>query len=373
MQLSCSVAGGALAPTYQIVSGPGHGSLSGFDPYSGAVTYTPAAGFFGTDSFTYQGADEGASSSVRTVTVTVAAPPPSCQPVSASTGEGQTVAVSLSCSDAAGAALSYAIDSQPSYGFLGALDEATGMLTFTPSAGFTGTDTFTYHASSTNGTSSSQTVSVAVNPPPSCENTFLTTAAGQAATAGLSCADQSGASVTYAIVSGPTHGSLGILHQSTGQVSYTPDAGFSGSDSFTYRASSANGTSNTATAQITVNPPPVCQSLSVATGESYLAVVALNCADQTGASVTYAIVSGPTHGSLGSIQQPGGAETYTPTGGFTGSDNFTYRRRAPRTSNTATVQITVEPRPTCRNMSATTGQSVPVVVALGCTDPTGHR
>ncbi len=57
VQLSCSVAGGALAPTYQIVSGPGHGSLSGLDQYSGAVTYTPAAGFFGTDSFTYQGAD----------------------------------------------------------------------------------------------------------------------------------------------------------------------------------------------------------------------------------------------------------------------------------------------------------------------------
>ncbi len=179
--------------------------------------------------------------------------------------------------------------------------------------------------------------------------------------------------MTYAIVYSSTHGSLGILHQYTGQVSYTPDAGFSGSDSFTYRASSANGTSNTATAQITVNPPPVCQSLSVATGESDLAVVALNCADQTGASVTYAIVSGSTHGSLGSIQQPGGAETYTPTGEFTGSDNFTYRASSANgTSNTETVQITVEPRLTCRNMSATTGQSVPVVVALGCTDPTGE-
>jgi hypothetical protein len=56
--------------SYSIVSGPAHGALSG----SGSErTYTPAAGFTGTDSFSFQASDGFSSSNVATVTITVAA------------------------------------------------------------------------------------------------------------------------------------------------------------------------------------------------------------------------------------------------------------------------------------------------------------
>jgi hypothetical protein len=70
----------------------------------------------------------------------------------------------------------------------------------------------------------------------------------------LSCADSTGAAVTYRIASGPSHGSLGSIDGGT--VTYTPTGGYTGSDTFTYEATSANGTSAPATATIIVTEPP---------------------------------------------------------------------------------------------------------------------
>jgi hypothetical protein len=59
---------------YSIPSPPAHGSLSGFDPITGAVTYTPAPGFAGTDSFGYAAVNGPESSSGWTVTFSIKGP-----------------------------------------------------------------------------------------------------------------------------------------------------------------------------------------------------------------------------------------------------------------------------------------------------------
>ncbi|HEX3132993.1 MAG TPA: Ig-like domain-containing protein [Planctomycetota bacterium] len=56
--------------TYQIVSGPGVGTLTGTPP---TLTYHPASGFTGTDTFTFTASDGSATSAPATVTMTVAA------------------------------------------------------------------------------------------------------------------------------------------------------------------------------------------------------------------------------------------------------------------------------------------------------------
>jgi Bacterial Ig domain len=72
--------------------------------------------------------------------------------------------------------------------------------------------------------------------------------------------------VTFSIVTGPAHGSLGSIGtpncsfnpgvtDCTAPVTYTPDPAYSGPDSFTYRVGDADGTAD-ATASITVVPPP---------------------------------------------------------------------------------------------------------------------
>src|SRR5439155_23026070 len=58
-------------PTSVLVDGPSHGALT-LNP-NGSFTYTPAANFNGSDSFTYKASDGVAQSNVATVTLTISA------------------------------------------------------------------------------------------------------------------------------------------------------------------------------------------------------------------------------------------------------------------------------------------------------------
>lgn len=91
-------------------------------------------------------------------------PPPICQDVGAVTQRDQIVPLNLSCTDSNGDALTYQIASGPAHGTLGPVENAT--VTYTPAAGFTGTDSFTYQSTSTNGTSALATASIIVVEPP---------------------------------------------------------------------------------------------------------------------------------------------------------------------------------------------------------------
>jgi uncharacterized repeat protein (TIGR01451 family) len=122
------------------------------------------------------------------------------------------------------------------------------------------------------GAAPSVTISYTVPPPPTCQPVSTSTPAGQAVTVQLNCTDSTGAGLNYAIVSGPSHGTLGTINPSTGQVVYTPNSGFSGPDSFTYKASSSNGMATAQTVSIQVTPvtPPgadLTVALSVAPGQ----------------------------------------------------------------------------------------------------------
>ena len=57
----------------------------------------------------------------------------------------------------------------------------------------------------------------------------------------------------------PAHGSVQLVSGSPDKVTYTPDAGFTGVDTFDYTMSTANGTS-TATVTVTVTAPPTTSS-----------------------------------------------------------------------------------------------------------------
>ena len=81
----------------------------------------------------------------------------------------------------------------------------------------------------------------------------------QAVTVQLKCTEFAAQPLTYAIVTAPAHGKLSG-DVASGQVTYTPAAGFSGKDSFTYDASSTNGTSTAVTVSITVAPRSVARA-----------------------------------------------------------------------------------------------------------------
>jgi hypothetical protein len=90
--------------------------------------------------------------------------PPSVSNTSATTGAGESVTVQLNGTDATGAPLTYSIVGAPSHGTLGPIDQAAGTVTYTPTPGYTGPDSFTYQAVSTNGTSGVATGNLTVTP-----------------------------------------------------------------------------------------------------------------------------------------------------------------------------------------------------------------
>jgi DNA/RNA endonuclease G (NUC1)/fibronectin type 3 domain-containing protein len=85
--------------------------------------------------------------------------------------------------------------------------------------------------------------------------------------------------------------------------------------------------------------PPGTADQSVSTNEDVAKSFTFDTANATANPLTYTIVSGPSHGSLGGSN---GSETYTPVPDFNGTDTFTYKvNDGSHDSNTATVTITV--------------------------------
>jgi hypothetical protein len=95
-----------------------------------------------------------------------------------------------------------------------------------------------------------------------CLNVTAAASGGSPKSIQLSCTDTGKNPLAYSVVAGPTHGTLGTVG-ATGQVIYTSHAGYSGPDSFTYRATTSDGTSNTATVSISVTSAPLVSHLRI--------------------------------------------------------------------------------------------------------------
>lgn len=155
-----------------------------------------------------------------------------------------------------------------------------------------------------------------------------------------------GDSLSATLVAGPSNGVL--LLNPDGSFSYTPNADFSGTDNFTYRAnnSTVNGNLATVTIAVTaVNDAPVASNDSyVVTEDNSLVVdapgVLGNDNDLDDNSLTAALVSTTTNGVLNFNSD--GSFTYAPNPDFTGTDTFTYvANDGSSDGNVAMVAITV--------------------------------
>jgi VCBS repeat-containing protein len=254
--------------------------------------------------------------------------------------------------DADGDALEALLGSEPARGTL--ILNADGSFTYTPDANFTGTDQFTYQASDGELTSDPATVTLTVsagtNAPVAQDDAYAATedtpltvpAPGVLA----NDTDPDGDTLTAVQVSPPQHGTLTL--NPDGSFTYTPDPGFTGPDTFTYRASDGALTSNTATVTLTVTPEPNRAPVAVddaysVTENATLTVpapgVLANDTDPDGDTLMAALVSPPQHGDL--TLNPDGSFTYTPDPGFTGPDTFTYRASDGTLTDDATVTLTV--------------------------------
>ncbi|HEV8580133.1 MAG TPA: Ig-like domain-containing protein [Thermoanaerobaculia bacterium] len=199
--------------------------------------------------------------------------------------------------------------------------------------------------------------------------------------------DPEGGDLSFAIVTGPTEGSLGPITPlppspdpgepgrepgppavRSATVTYTPATAGNLEDSFVFRVQDPLGASGLATVRInpegqeTPPPPPpdtvVAQDGSDSTFQDRPVTLTLTGAAPEGVALTFSIVagSGPANGSLGPLTQ--GSEVpqrsatvvYTPGSGFTGSDGFQFEAcgviAGDTVCDTADVAIDVLPTPT---------------------------
>jgi hypothetical protein len=196
-----------------------------------------------------------------------------------------------------------------------------------------------------------------------------TTAEDTAKAITLSGTDVDGDALTYAIVDGPTHGTLSVTAP---DVTYTPGANYYGPDSFTFKVNDGTVDSSPATVSITVTPvddPPVAIAQAVTTPEDTARAITLTGSDVEGSALTYAVVTPPAHGTL---TGPAPNLTYTPALNYNGADSFTFKvNDGTVDSSPATVSITVTPvndPPVASNGSYTTLGTQSVTGTLVATD-----
>jgi VCBS repeat-containing protein len=259
----------------ELGSGPSHGTLT-LDA-DGSFTYTPAANYHGSDSFSYRASDGGLESGLTTVAITVNAVNDAPTTVTDAYTTAEDTALTVAApgvlgndGDLDGDTLSAAVESPPAHGTLTL--NANGSFTYTPAANFNGSDSFSYRASDNTAASSPATVTItvsAVNDAPTAAADAYSTAEDTVLTANApgvlaNDSDPDANALSAVLASGPSHGAITL--NANGSFTYTPTTNYNGSDSFTYRAGDGALTSNLATVTISVSATNDAPTVTVAAG-----------------------------------------------------------------------------------------------------------
>ncbi len=181
---------------------------------------------------------------------------------------------------------------------------------------------------------------------PDAYSTFVNTRLTVAAPGVL--ANDEGSNLSVKTFTNPQNGVLELF--TNGAFDYTPDTGFSGTDTFKYRATNGTLDGELTTVTITIsgqNTPPVANPDSYnAQFNTPLNIPApgllANDTDPDDQTLIIETATSPAHGTLQMFNN--GAFIYTPNTGFSGEDGFTYRvTDGTVVSNFTTVTIIVLP------------------------------
>ena len=362
------------------VGTPTYGSVG--PPVDGVVTYTPAPNFYGIDTFWYEVCD-GELCAVAQVTVTVLpvndGPVAFDDVVTTITGTAVTLDPTLNDVDVDGDDLTVTLIGQPASGT--ATLNANGTVSYTPNAGFTGSDSFYYTVSDPSGATSTAVIRVIVQPganrgPNAVDDTYqVPVGVPSALPVTTNDTDPDNDTLVIVDVVQPQHGTVTVTPD--GRLLYTPDAGYTGTDSFTYTVSDGKGAEDSAVVSLQVGTPvvnrrPFAGDDTAFTPEdtAVLIVVGANDSDPDGDPLTVAFVDQPVHGTI--QLQPDGSVLYTPNDNFTGLDRFTYQACDPSNECfAATVVVTVTPvndAPTAADDVATTPVNTPTNIRVLAND-----
>ncbi len=262
--------------------------------------------------------------------------------------------LALTASDVDGNTLTWSVSSGPSNGSVsGASGTGTSKnITYTPSMGFSGNDSFVVRVTDNGTNPSNRTDTVTVNvsvsevddPPVIAQGTNVAVVMDEdssptAFNLTLNASDDEGDTINWSIMSQAINGTASATGSGTSKViNYTPNLNHNGSDSFIVRASDDTFTGNDTddiVVNITLNPrpdDPIAQNdtfnVPVNSTNNELNVLA-NDTDPdlgNGDSISITAVTTPDGGGSAVIGSPCAANTicYTPPADTTSSESFSY-------------------------------------------------
>ena len=408
--------------SFAIATQPAHGTLGSIQTQScvsgspntdtANVTYTPAANYNGSDSFTFKVNDGSVDSPAATVSLTVNAvnDVPTASATSATTAQDTPTTVTVGGTDVETCELTFSVVTQPAHGTAGTPgavgcvpgtpNSDTATIQYTPAAGYSGSDSFTFKTNDGTADSSAATVSITVTAPantaPTANDDTATTTQDTPTTITLTGTDAEQCDLTFTVGKQPNHGSVGTPgtvacvpgspNSDSATIVYTPDSGYTGSDSFTFRVNDGSSSSPPATIAITVaaggNTAPTATGGSASTSEDTPTTVTVGGTDPEQCELTFTIVTAPAHGTAGtpgavacvagSPNADSATIVYTPAANYSGSDSFTYKvNDGISDSAPATVTLTVDPvndTPVATGGSSSTVANTPVSVTLHGSD-----
>ncbi|GLP81491.1 hypothetical protein TUM20984_29110 [Mycobacterium antarcticum] len=301
------------------------------------VTYAPNANYNGTDSFTYTATD-GSLTGTATVTVTVTAVddvPVAVNDTATVVEDSGTTLIDVLANDTdvdAGPKTITAV-TQPAGGTI----TFTGTtLSYTPNANYTGTDTFTYTLNG--GLSATATITVtAVDDAPVAVGDAATVTEDSGTTLINVLGNDTDVDAGPRTIVGVTQPAGGTVTFTGTSLSYTPNANFTGIDTFTYTL--AGGSTATVTITVTaVDDAPVAVGDTATVTEDSGTTLIDVLGNDTDVDAGPRTIAGVTQPAGGTVTFTGTSLSYTPNANFTGIDTFTYTLAG---GSTATVTIAV--------------------------------
>jgi hypothetical protein len=218
------------------------------------------------------------------------------------------------------------------------------------------------------------------DPSPNCQDANVATQMETPVDISISAYDPYNVPFTISVIDQPANGTiqqnLTEIQFGGGTLSfpvfiYTPNAGYAGTDSFTYTATNNNNVvGNISTISVTI--PSLYPEVVGSSATTYMnnsVDITLSATDPNDLPLTFS-ASNPNNGTVSVVNN---TVTYSPNNDYVGSDSFTFTaNNGTYTSQSATVDITVNTTiPVANDLNSYTTKDVPVDIIGNATDPRG--